>query len=90
MQSQNMDIRSFESACTNRFLTSAVFVPSVLPLLNIYIPEVFSLCVILGENAKPAGILHKKCHILGMMGRSLTRRQGVKVGTKRPKLPADV
>lgn len=71
MDSLNMDICSFESAYMNWFLACTVCVSSVLPLLNIYISEVFLLCIILGENIKPAGICTRNV-ILDMTGPSLT------------------
>lgn len=55
-QFQNTGICSFASTYMNRFLACAVFVFSLLPLLNIYIFEVFLLWMNLGENIKPAGV----------------------------------
>lgn len=57
MQLQNTAIHSFVSTYMNRFLACTVFVFSLLPLLNIYISEVFLLCMNPGENIKPAGVL---------------------------------
>lgn len=89
MESLNMDICSFESAYMNWFLTCTVCVCSVLLLLNIYISEVFLLCIILGENIKPAGICTRNV-ILDMSGPCLTQLWDIKLWTKCPKLLSDI